>query len=71
MIVGPQCLIETGEGLWFLCPRYLRQEAETYFETAYNDLQSDRVPAPLPDYLVEIEGPHRLYFYNARTDDKG
>ncbi|MDB5490377.1 MAG: hypothetical protein JWO78_226 [Micavibrio sp.] len=62
-----QCLIE-NEGHWFLCPAGKSREAHVYFE-AINELppDSDKLPALLPEFLIQIEDPEKLIFFGART----
>lgn len=48
-----QCLVEDGEGTWFLCPIGKKDEALAYFEALHD--YSDEGASPHMPFLVYLE----------------
>lgn len=62
-------LICDEDGHWYLCPLERRAEAEKYFKDLYDLFHEgdfDIDPPGLPEYVTEIDGPHKLVFDNPR-----
>lgn len=64
-----QCLIDDGEGVYFLCPVHKREDALTYFDGLHNYSHEGQNPQqPFPQYLQLVSNLNELVFYEARID---
>lgn len=67
-----QCLIDDGNGKFYLCPRYKREEGEAYF-ACLREYASELTsyPSPLPSFLTVVVSLEKLHFYRAFIEDGG
>lgn len=67
-----QCLINNGNGKFYLCPRYKREEGEAYFACLHRHAAGTDFSTPqLPPFVTLVESLEKLHFYRAFIEDGG